>query len=73
MTNSGTAAAIGGIMRVLRIQSATALVPRSLKLTRPKAVGTENSMARTVAHTVTTIEFRRNGPLSRSRLAKLSR
>ena len=48
-------------MRVLRIQSASALAPRILKLTSPNAVGTENSMASAVALSVTTIELMRKG------------
>ena len=37
--NRGIAAAIGGIIRVERIQSAIKFSPRSLKLTKPKAIG----------------------------------
>ena len=59
--NSGAAAAIGGIMRVDKIQSAMKLRPRMRNVTSANAVGTARVSANAVAPTVTISEFRRLG------------
>ena len=53
----GTAAATGGSILVLKIQSAKKYLPLNLKKVRPKAVGREKIRETMVEHTVTIIEF----------------
>ena len=55
--NKGTAAATGGSILVLKIQSAKKNLPLNLKKVKPKAVGREKTRETIVEHTVTIIEF----------------
>ena len=55
--NNGTAAATGGSILVLKIQSANKYLPLNLKKVRPNAVGREKIRETIVEHIVTIIEF----------------
>ena len=55
--NKGIAAATGGNILVLKIQSAKKLLPLNLKKVKPNAVGREKTRETIVDPTVTIIEF----------------
>ena len=55
--NNGTAAATGGNILVLKIQSARKLLPLNLKKVRPNAVGREKTSVTIVDPIVTIIEL----------------
>ena len=55
--NNGTAAATGGNILVLKIQSAKKNLPLNLKKVRPNAVGKEKKRETIVEQIVTIIEF----------------
>ena len=55
--NNGTAAATGGNILVLKIQSARKLLPLNLKKVRPNAVGREKTRVTIVDPIVTIIEL----------------